>query len=351
MAQTYSSKGKVFLTQHQFDSRKDAGTLQNGVEYMIIDDPNTIDLSDGSISLLASNGVMIIGKSSEEPYLTIGTGNQVLVDTPTVERQVANKKYVDDGLANKQNKLKATNPIYISDDGGTISLNFGNGLYVNTNSSNNLDVDWSRISIASNSPLYFDSCNNKGLNISVSSPLYANSYNLGINYGHGLNKISVTDSNGEVTSTVLGVACDSSSPLYINDSSKLSVDINAIASNIAGSGLSYNNTTKKLDTDTYTKETYGDFIFPPNQLTTIRAKISDSGDASRIKFNGTYWIELSYCNGYAWGMTSSNGYGDYFTYSALKVNATTTSNCTIVSTTDEATSCNYTAFVTTTIIK
>lgn len=255
------------------------------------------------------------------PYLTIGPGNQVLVDTPTVERQVANKLYVDSNIRDlenaKQNKLTASNPIYISDDGGTISLNFGNGLYVNTNSSNILDVDWSRILIASNSPLYFNSCNNKGLNISVSSPLYANSCNLGINYGHGLNKISVTDSNGEVTATVLGVDCDSSSPLYINDNNKLSlkcssplyinssndnklsVDLLYIASNIAGDGLTYNGTTKKLDADTYTTSS-NTVTLSDKTLTTIRAT------SSTIHFNNLNWVELTITrdgNNYScWGM-------------------------------------------------
>ena len=368
MAQTYSSKGKVFLTQNQFDSRKDAGTLQTGVEYMIIDDPNTIELSDGSISLLASNGVMIIGKSAEEPYLTIGTGNQVLVATPTVDKQVANKKYVDDGLSNKQNKLNAVAPIYANDE-GTISLNFGGGLYVNSNSSNILDVDWSGILIASNSPLYFDSCNNKGLNISVSSPLYANSCNLGINYGHGLDKIPVTDSNGEVTATVLGVDCDTSSPLYINDNNKLSlkcssplyidsnndnklsvdvsqiagdgltynatttelvVDFNEVASNIKGDGLWYNSSNHTINSDfnaiasniTYTKKLAeaSTISIDSSNLITLMAEPSNS-----ISFANVSWVELtvtqtSNSTYTGWGVqyeSSSGSVPESFTYKVV----------------------------------
>lgn len=255
MAQTYSSKGKVFLTQHQFDSRKDAGTLQTGIEYMIIDDPNTIELSDGSISLLASNGVMIIGKSAEEPYLTIGQGNQVLVDNPQVAKQVANKEYVDSNIRDlenaKQNKLTASNPIYISDDGGTISFQ----------------------------------------------------------YGHGLNKISVTDSNGEVTATVLGVDCDTSSPLYINDNSKLSlkcssplyinssddnklsVNISELASNIAGGGLYESSNKLNVNIDTIFNEVLYDGEGKPKTT-----GLSYDSTTTTLKVATGYGLNVNSCN-------------------------------------------------------
>lgn len=255
----------------EIDSASETGEIRvQGAYNSETGKATTIKVHNSVYGLSINTSNIELGAASTDgtitPYLTIGPENQVLVDTPTVDKQVANKKYVDDGLANKQNKLNAIDPIYTNDD-GTIGLNLGGGLYVNTSSSNSLDVDWSRIPIDSSSPLYFDSCNNTGLNISASSPLYANSVNLGINYGHGLNKISVTDSNGEVTATVLGVDCDSSSPLYIDgnnklslkcsnplyidtsNDNKLSVNISEIASNIAGDGLTYSSSTTKLVVD------------------------------------------------------------------------------------------------------
>ena len=430
MAQTYSSKGKVFLTQHQFDSRKDAGTLQTGVEYMIIDDPNTIELSDGSISLLASNGVMIIGKSAEEPYLTIGTGNQVLVDTPTVDKQVANKLYVDDALANKQDTITSTNNLldiglhsvnnsYIDDRSGTINIvapgveidsvsetgeirvqgaynsetekattikvhNQVYGLSINTTNielgaystdgtitpyltigtGNQVLVDTPTVERQVANKKYVDDLVGAKQNkLSTTAPIQITEDNhIGLNYdtetlsvaenklsvkaeglvGWGLsassNKLNVNKDT--IGSDLAGTGLNYDNHKlhvaygdglqYNGTTQKLEVNFYTVANTIAGHGLSPNGTNGKIESDTYTTTTSGQRYFSSGYLTTLRAKINGS-NACRIKFresananiNDTLWIELTYCDGYAWGMTveSSNGSTEYFNYnySSLKV--------------------------------
>ena len=52
MATTYNAKGKVFLTKSQFDARKAAGTLQTGVEYMVMDNDETPYVTESQTPLV-----------------------------------------------------------------------------------------------------------------------------------------------------------------------------------------------------------------------------------------------------------------------------------------------------------
>lgn len=273
----------------------------------------SINTSNIELGAASTNGTIT-------PYLTIGPGNQVLVDTPTVERQVANKEYVDSNISNlenaKQNKLTASNPIYISDVGGTISLNFGGGLYVNTNSSNILDVNWSRIPIDSSSPLYI--VDNSKLSLKCSSPLYIDTSNDNI--------LSVNIS--EIASNIAGDGLT-----YNSTTTKLAVNF--------GVGLSYNSATQKLDTDTYTKklsETSTTINIDSNHLITLR---SASGN---ISFANVSWSELTVTQTAdstytGWGVqyeSSTAGIPESFTYKVVS-NSTSSnvsaSSGTIVTTT------------------
>ena len=95
----------------------------------------------------------------------------IVVGTPTADNHAATKKYVDDGLANKQDSLSANSPLYI-DSSNNIGINYDDYSITANGCNNSLSVNWSNMPVDS-STFYVDSCN--GLQI--------NSYNNLLNIG------------------------------------------------------------------------------------------------------------------------------------------------------------------------
>ena len=52
MATTYKAKGKIYLAKSQFDAKKAAGTLQTGVEYMVMDNDDTPYVTESQTPLV-----------------------------------------------------------------------------------------------------------------------------------------------------------------------------------------------------------------------------------------------------------------------------------------------------------
>ena len=205
MATTYNAKGKVFLTKSQFDTRKAAGTLQTGVEYMVTDSDNT-------------------------PYVT--------------------EDYLQNALSAKQDSLSANSPLYI-DSSNNICINYGHGLNILSEGCNQdvLGVDWSNMPVDS-STFYVDSRNNC---LRIQS--YNNLLNIGLyDYDNGAhiymssNNLDIYSPNGLYMAASSNVLLDASNYIRLQASNSIL---------FLGDKSSYGGCNFPLDSGLWLKDTCG----------------------------------------------------------------------------------------------
>ena len=64
MATTYKAKGKIYLSKSQFDAKKSAGTLETGVEYMVMDNDDTPYVTESQTPLVKKIAISSTGTSN-----------------------------------------------------------------------------------------------------------------------------------------------------------------------------------------------------------------------------------------------------------------------------------------------
>lgn len=184
MAKTIQSKGELWLPQDKFDNRDSSNTLEEGVEYNIID------------SVGYATAKYVDDKVSTKTSVTVNGSNVATFNADT-----------------KQDKLTASDPLYI-DSSNNLGLNYGIGLTV-------------------------DSCNGLRLDLGGNSPISVSGNYIQLNYGNGLttdgdnlviytDESQLTTSNGYLglSSNILNSGFNSYDGSYIIDESG-NLDIHA----------------------------------------------------------------------------------------------------------------------------
>ena len=183
MAKTIQSKGELWLPQDKFDNRDSSNTLEEGVEYNIID------------SVGYATAKYVDDKVSTKTSVTVNGSNVATFDADS-----------------KQNRINFDSPLYSSND--NVGLNYGTGLTV-------------------------DSCNGGlRLDLSASSPISVYDNYIQLDYGNGLttdgSSLTISTGSGltvengylEFSSNVLDSGFNSSTGSYIIDNYG-NIDINA----------------------------------------------------------------------------------------------------------------------------
>ena len=119
MAQTYAAKGKIFLTQSQFDARKKAGALQTGVEYMIIGNTGAPNILYGTDANSEDTSIAYDVEATPNTIPMRDSNGHLRVLSPSESSDAVPKEYVDnlidyvDCVALQGNNLDSDGNLYI----------------------------------------------------------------------------------------------------------------------------------------------------------------------------------------------------------------------------------------------
>lgn len=175
MAKTIQSKGELWLPQDKFDNRDSSNTLEEGVEYNIID------------SVGYATAKYVDDKVSTKTSVTVGGSNVATFNADT-----------------KQDKLTASEPLQLSSN-GELSFSYGNGFTV--------EYGGLQLSLNTSNPLYYY---DGTLGIGIGNGITTDSNN---NLTININESQLTTSNGylELSSNILNSGFHSSDGSYIQD--------------------------------------------------------------------------------------------------------------------------------------
>lgn len=188
MAKTIQSKGELWLPQDKFDNRDSSNTLEEGVEYNIIDPVGyaTAKYVDDKVSTKTSvtvNGSNVATFNADSKQNRINFDSPLYSSNDNVGLNYGTGLTVDSSNGGLCLDLSYSSPINVS--GNYIQLNYGNGLTTDgdgrltINTGSGLTVESGSLSLSSN-------LLNDGLNGSYGSYIQENYGNISINAHDGL---------------------------------------------------------------------------------------------------------------------------------------------------------------------